>query len=369
MTTGSDSGKGSVVQVMPGPPSTWRELVAVAEPQVLCANLDGPGRRWLGTGGQGAVYRLPGAGADHGSVTSDPEDAGGVARWGALSLEPGRSLGKVKPETRSGNTSTPDDTWSPWTAVELTDLRGPVQSPAARFLQWRLTLDDPATRVDGVRVIYLPANLAPRVNDVQVAELGSDYNLSWDRGQPASLTQDLPGGVHVEFQVPGARSSSPTAADDQAAWARRYRAVTWKADDPNHDDLRFRLEIRTPDEDGWKPLAGNLTASPWIWDSSTVPDGWYVLRLTASDRAVNPPAAADSATGVTEPFLVDNTPPAVLDLAVKGRVLTGRAMDATSPIKKLEVAVDGGTGSGSSPPTAFPTCPRRRFAPSWRRST
>jgi hypothetical protein len=357
VTTGSDSGEGSVVRVHPGPPSTWMEIVKVHEPQVLCAVLDGPGRRWLGTGGQGAVYRLPGAGADHGRVTSDPEDAGGTARWGALSLEPGRNLAKVEAETRSGNTSTPDATWSPWTSVALSDLRGPVKSPSARFLQWRLTLTDPATRVDGVRVIYLPANLAPRVNEVQVTELGAEYNLSWDRGQPASLTQDLPGGVHVEFQVPSSRSTNPPASDEQAAWARRYRAVTWKAEDPNDDDLRYRLEIRTPDEDGWKPLAHDLTASPWIWDSATVSDGWYVLRITASDRAANPPAEADSATGTTEPFLVDNTPPAVSDLAVKGGVLTGRAVDATSPLKKLEVAVDGAAWERIFPEDGIPDMP------------
>ncbi len=357
VTTGSDSGGGSVVRVTPGPPSSWMEMVKVAEPRVMTAAVSHGALDWIGTGGAGRVYRIPSADAGRGTVTVEPFDAGGTARWGALTLEPGLRLDSVSAEVRSGNTRTPDDTWSAWRRVELTGGRGPVGERASRFLQWRLSLTDPGARVDGVGVVYLPANLAPQVNEVTVSELGAEYLRSWDRSQPASLSQDLAGGVHVEFQVPGNRGNTP-ATDEEAAWARRYRAVTWKADDPNDDELRYTLAVRAGEETVWKPLDGDLESSPWIWDTATVPDGWYVLRVTASDRDANPPAEADSAARTTEPFLVDNTAPVISDLRVAGGVLTGVAVDATSPIKKLEMAVDGRSWTVVFPEDGIADMPR-----------
>ncbi len=357
VTTGSDSGSGAVVMVRPGPPSSWMEEVKVTEPQVLCALLDDPAHRFIGTGGLGKVYRVPGPGAYRGRVLPDPEDAGGDARWGALTLTPGGDNSGVAVETRSGNTKSPDKAWSDWAGVALAGGRGPVASPAARFLQWRLTLSDPGARVQGVSVAYLPANLAPQVSEVSVSDLGADLDLSWDRGQPASLTQDLAGGVHVEFQVPQNRNPQTPAAADQSAWARRYRTVTWKADDPNGDPLRYRVEIRGQGEAAWKPLRGGLTSTPWVWDSATVPDGWYLLRLVASDRDANPPGQADSAYRATEPFLVDNTPPEVRQLAVSGTTLTGAAHDAASPIGRLEMALDGREWRQIFPADGIPDMP------------
>ncbi len=42
--------------------------------------------------------------------------------------------------TRSGNTETPDETWSPWSAAYTAPSGSPITSPKARYLQWRVAL-------------------------------------------------------------------------------------------------------------------------------------------------------------------------------------------------------------------------------------
>jgi hypothetical protein len=56
----------------------------------------------------------------------------GTASWNAT-LPAGTSL---VVETRSGNTATPDGTWSAWSAVAN---GGAVASPAGQYLQYRVT--------------------------------------------------------------------------------------------------------------------------------------------------------------------------------------------------------------------------------------
>jgi hypothetical protein len=50
-------------------------------------------------------------------------------------------------ETRSGNTATPDSSWSAWAAVANGQA---VASPGTRYLQYRLTLTSNSTSVTPV---------------------------------------------------------------------------------------------------------------------------------------------------------------------------------------------------------------------------
>jgi hypothetical protein len=200
------------------------------------------------------------------------------------------------------------------------------------------------------------------VNTLTVSELGDQLNRSFDRGQPASVSQTLPGGVRVEFQVPTNRNGTTPASDEEAAWARRYRAFSWEAEDPNQDELRCDLYLRGVGESDWKILAKDLTSSPWIWDSSTVPDGWYELRVEVSDRAANPPGEELATSRSTDSFLVDNTSPRVTNLRVRSNTLHGIAEDDMSPIKRLEMAMDGKEWKQVFPEDGIPDMPRESFA-------
>jgi len=74
-----------------------------------------------------------------------------------------------------------------------------------------------------------------------------------------------------------------------------------------------------------------------------VPDGFYLLRLTASDAPDNPQDMARTASRLSDPILVDNTPPDVADLRVDrrdGRVAVAATLtDALSPVASLAYAL------------------------------
>ena len=94
------------------------------------------------------------------------------SRWGRAEL---RGTGKVELFARSGNVDNPDRNWSPWTRVDL--QKDPVLNvPPARFVQWKAVLHagNPAPSVDSVLLNYLPKNVAPDFDDVNV-QVGVRY--------------------------------------------------------------------------------------------------------------------------------------------------------------------------------------------------
>ena len=121
------------------------------------------------------------------------------------------------------------------------------------------------------------------------------------------------------------------------------RSVSWEADDPNGDVLTFDLSFRGEGESAWKPLARALRESYFAIDSTQLPDGLYRVRVEASDVLSNPAGQAKTAVQVSDPFLVDNTPP-VVQVTVKksGREasLEVSATDTPGPIAKAEYSVD-----------------------------
>ena len=90
-------------------------LLARAAARQVTALLREPSGRIVGaTSNPGKVFALSSAAARRGTYESDVRDAGTVATWGAIRWRASRRAGQVQIVTRSGNTATPDETWSAW---------------------------------------------------------------------------------------------------------------------------------------------------------------------------------------------------------------------------------------------------------------
>ena len=280
------------------------------EAQALCLMPFRGGIR-LGTGNPGKLYETGSTYADSGYITSVPQDCINPARFGMLSFRANVPAGTgLTFDTRSGNSEKPDSTWSQWSAAAPG-----ITSPPRRFIQWRCrlltsfpSLTPELRRVD---VYYRPANLAPAIKKLDMSE--------------------------------------PSLEDARKGVNRPSRQVTWDATDPDSDSLSFELSFRGETQTSWQRVGHEITDSRFDLDTRTLPDGWYELKLVASDQPAQPAGAALTAEQVSRPFLVDNTAPVVSGLKTgTPERNTGlcrvsfSVQDALSPIAAARVSVNAG---------------------------
>src|SRR5256714_3136634 len=240
---------------------------------------------------------------------SEVLDARALSKYGKLSWV---AAGKVKIETRSGNAAKPGVGWSDWAEPrELGKLGGgadggKIASPPGRYLQFRAALEDDQARLRRVNTYYVPQNLATAVQDVTV-ELATKESL-------------------------------PTLKDSAAKPRSPVLRVKWKVENPDGDDTTYALEARRDGEANWRPIQTGktpLTATSWEWNTETYPDGWYRVRVTASDAASNSPDRALTSTATSTMFAIDNTRPVIENLAVTYPKATARATDGLSNIAEM----------------------------------
>jgi hypothetical protein len=312
------------------------QLLAPAQAQVTALATGTDGTIWAATSNPAVLWKLGPAPAKDGELLSASLDARRFARFGRLRWH-GR--GNARFLTRSGNSETPDTTWSAWAAVPAGEDGGRVASPAARFLQWKVVLGSGTDRVDDVAIAWREQNLAPRLEEITVAPQGQAVREGEMGSRSEAVTQTLSGGQKVEYSVtlPGGK-----AVREMPVWARGLRTLQWRASDANGDPLRFRVEIRSEEGGDWVEIGKDLEAALFTWNTNTLPDGRYRLRVTASDAPGNPIGEERTGEIVSEPFEIDNTPPVVAELTGDGARIRGRAQDAASPVSRIDVAVDDG---------------------------
>jgi sugar lactone lactonase YvrE len=308
-----------------------------------------PGDLYAITGNIGKVFRMGPGFEKKGSFESPVLDAGAFAYWGRISY---RGLGKLTVYTRSGNRSHPESNWSPWATLQ-TDTSasacdscgaGRTVSPPARFLQYRIDLTpatgQPEPEVSYVEVAYLPKNVAPEVETIDITPANYRFPV-----QSLSITPS----TSITLPPIGQQKSAAAFVDSGSQtmnYAKGFEGARWLASDENNDSLVYRVEIRGVKESGWTLLKDNVKDKALSWDTAAFPDGEYVLRVTASDSPSNPPDQALTASLVGDPFLIDNTPPQIVNLtgsAASGNKLEVRwnARDARSTIDHAEYSVNG----------------------------
>jgi hypothetical protein len=317
---------------------------------------------WLvGTANTGKLYRLVskvGEGGNDGSeehaYASDVLDAGAMARWGRVEVDPGSHSYQIW--TRSGNVEQPARTakdwgWSDWQPT--TDDK--VASPAGRFLQWKAVLND-GGEVHGVGVNYLPVNAAPAVEDVVVVP-GARVIPQPPQSTPSTVQIALPvaaanSGVSVSFDAANAAQPIQGQKDRTAV------TVRWAAHDDNGDDLIYDLFLRGDGEQAWRMLKKGLTEKVYSFDAASLPDGGYQVRVVASDAPSHTPGEALTGELVSDRFELDTTAPVISGLKAGAAVpgdckqspcvpslsipVSFEAKDAASPISHAEFSLDAG---------------------------
>ncbi len=305
---------------------------------------------FVGTANPGKIYCLGNDVEREGTITPEPFDAGNVAAFGRLRFEgtePGGT--SIELRTRTGNTEQPDDTWSPWSSP-LTDPAGSIiASPPARFIQWQATLKGNGAKSPSLSRVTLPfrqENLPPRIQIVEVTEPNDRLIPQPSDGPPDRVVVNMPNGIQAEFSR--SRQPQKPLRRDQVPWLRDIKVANWVADDPNRDRLEFNLFVREEDESRWRPLAEEVPDQTYAFATAGLPDGEYRLKVVASDRRSNPDATALTDSLDSNQFLVDNTPPRILELRVERRgsehlLVTATVRDELSTVRAAEYSLDART--------------------------
>jgi len=201
--------------------------------------------------------------------------------------------------------------------------------------------------VTSVTAAYMPRNQRPVVSGLVVHPPGVVFQKPFSTGETeiAGYRAELP-----EKRLSNQGQPSPStglAALGRRTFQQGLQTIVWKGDDANGDDLIFDVAYRREGETAWTVLATGLTDAIYVWDTTAVSSGHYVLKVSASDA---PSQAAELALRgeVESPVVdVDSLPPSVA-LKQAPRTAAGRlavtvdVRDAHSAVSRVEYSLDGG---------------------------
>ena len=319
-------GDGQLVRLFP----ERGEFEVVARLDSLSPNrlLANPQGTFVGAGQSGDIWRLSPRFAD-GEFLSQVEDLELNSRWGRIEWDADTPAGTgLSVQTRSGNSAEPDPTWSEWSPKLR--MGGPITSPPARYLQYRLILHaspDASPEVRRVAFSAQQTNLAPRIVEL--------------RTYPFRPRQS--GGDGSPEQV-AARAASQGRDPGRPAQRKSLRMVRWQARDPNGDKLTYDIFLRGDGQSEWKLVKENTARNSLLWDTEHMPEGRTQLKLVVSDRPDNPAESALQHERISDPFLLDNSPP-VVELRAVGRrtpEVEVEITDRVSDVRRAQYSIDYG---------------------------
>lgn len=311
---------------------------------------------WLAaTSNPGILWILSMTPSRKGSFESKVFDTRASSRWGVLDVRASPESALLNAETRTGNTSKPDKVWGPWISL---DEQHRIQSPIARFIQYKITLEDnnPSPSVDSVTLYYQTSNQPPKIAriillqpNIALIKMPKIDLLPFPLLSPnPMLGKNVASHISKSMATDG-KEESPISMNQPPTFQQikklGWRSLLWQANDPNGDELRYNLFYRTSGSIHWKLLKQDLDDPFFSWDAATWPDGEYYIKIIATDRPSNPEGEALMDEMISDVFIVDNTAPTI-DVNVSPKVLKKGSLmitihDTTSIIDKAEFSLDG----------------------------
>jgi outer membrane protein assembly factor BamB len=366
----------------------YAQLAKAGSAQITGIARNASGRVFLCTANPGKVFSVGPEYESEGSYESRSFDAQLFSQWGRIEWwgPPAATSAKAaapsnEPRTeffvRSGNTEDTGKEWSRWFGP-YSKAGSTAEAPPARFVQWKAVIHDgrPGDGIDWVTLAYLPHNVAPVIDAIVLQDPGvrAQGATLIQSGQQQSVNLKMPPppsipGVTITQSTSPARFESPPQGFAQ----KGYQSVVWTAHDENDDELRYSVYYRGESEREWKLLKDNLDQKFYSWDTATLPDGAYYLKIAATDAPSNPPAAALKTERESERFEVDNTPPLVEGLqatpflvqrsavAASSLMVKFTARDTSSSIERAQYSLDGGEWTLVSPSGGISDAPEERY--------
>lgn len=366
----------------------FSKLLKAASRQVTSIAAGLNGKLFLAAANPGKVFTLGPENETEGIYESQAFDAHIFSRWGRTvwlgeNIAPANGgASRVAIYARSGNTSDPDSNWSDWAGPYTNASGDKIDCPAARFVQWKAVLrgasGGPAPAIDWFSIAYLPKNIAPEVTAIAVQDPGvrvQGVNIPTGVSAPQAPAQ-------IRMPQPQPTASSPNNAPSistlgsspspahfdpmpQGTSQKGYQSVLWTAEDANDDQLEFAIYFRAENDATWRLLKDKLDTRFYSWDTTSMPDGVYYLKIVASDAPSNPNGEGLSSERESDRFVVDNTPPSIAQLTAESQSADVRvrfqASVAVSYIARAQYSLDAGDWTLVFPAGGLSDAPRENY--------
>lgn len=354
---------------------------------------------WLGTANGGEIYTAKLDGGE-GVYTSPVHDARFPAQWGALYWIAETPEGtSVEISTRSGNVPEPDASWSSWSSA-LTAPGERITSPPGRYVQYRAVLRtrDPqvSPRLLSVSLYYRTQNQPPRVtlqSPKGGAVLSGEVSVQWQAEDPDKDTLRYTVYYRAEgerewHEIPTAGKSETASSSRPAPQASTSRQTDSEDNIPSVEEMmadlrqqvdsdpdipaevkaqilanaerdlpqvhaamqeQARTQAKPAETPEPAPPVPSAAATSRKWDTKTLKDGVYRLRVVASDRPSNATDAL-SAEATSGPVIVCNSKPVVVvpsqdgvQVEADGTVqVSGFVLQKLVPVTAVQVRIDTG---------------------------
>ncbi len=249
--------------------------------------------------------------------------------------------------------------WSPWTRMTTND-QGFVSNVGwrssaplrGRYVKLRVSLppsSPQSTAIDKLQWYFLPQDRRPVLTEFRI--LDPNYGIV-----PAVEPQPTP-VVSLNQLL-----SQPASGDkkhvnflnSQVYPAPGYQVFLWTVTDPDGDNLVSSLYLRHQGDKSWIPAVVDTSDDFAQVDTSHLKEGVYYTRLVVKETAPRPPADRLTTEFETDVFVVDRTPPVILDASAKvvgdRLVVTVHGRDNLSLLAGLELTFNQGDHEATEQP-------------------
>jgi len=312
--------KGRIISISP---TKFTTFLTQSSQQQVTSLLESEGEVYTATSNLGSLLHLSTLPSQVGVYESKVLDARMLTSWGRIRWKrTGPQTQEVRVFTRVGNTEVPDQTWTDWNGP-LTDSQGtPIESPATRFLQWKMefpkgevstALSADQTGIDSVTVSFLQQNMPPQVTSITIHPPGMALT---QQALPNPTGASLPGGpdqAHLRSLPRRIRNLANTVprVGPRAIYSPGARSFSWTAADPNGDDLTYSIHYRLEGDQSWQLLGEDLADGYYTLDGLSFSSGTFLVKVQASDSVSNPPDKALQGELISAPFVIANSSPLV----------------------------------------------------------
>jgi hypothetical protein len=277
-----------------------------------------------------------------GEYLSRVMDTKAVSSWGRIEWEATIPSGStLQFQTRSGNSSHPNETWNNWSPPYQKEQGEPVLSPKARYIQFKVMFKTQSGKasplLQKVSLFYLQANAAPAIKKLEILPPNEVYLKPPEQ-------EEIIWGADVSISEQAvSKDKEKSLFIAKKAERKGYQTIIWEAADENGDALLFSCYIKGEDESQWRVLNEKWTDAIYAFDTLSFPDGIYFLKLVVSDIPSNPVGKELKSDKTSGPFVIDNSLPTIRNFkAEKERdklKVTFSTEDSLSYIKEVKYLI------------------------------